>query len=160
MRTIQRLAFTVTLAALAAGCASDPTGQHTSEFATCPTGPGNSPAAAHALLHGVAKSASGSALAGYSVRVVSCDPNQSFRWYSSFGPTDSNGSFDLTVFQLDLREEGRVLEEATVELQLYPTTSASEDSPVRATVTVLMHFAPLGDPVDATVTDVVFPFEP
>jgi hypothetical protein len=92
--------------------------------------------------------------------VVSCDPNQSFRWYSSFGSTDSNGGFELTVFQLDLREEGRVLEQATVAVLLYPTTAATEGSPVRATVTVVMRFAPLGELVDATVTDLVFPFEP
>ena len=94
------------------------------------------------------------------MRVVSCDPDQSFRWYSSFASTDSNGGFELTVFQLDLREEGRVLEEATIAVLLYATASVSEGSPVRATATVAMRFAPLGERVDATVIDVVFPFEP
>jgi hypothetical protein len=158
-RRLQRMTLMAILVNLAVGCSTDPM-EPTAKEPRCPVFDGEFQPVACAIVQGVAKSSSGSILPAYSVRVQSLDEERGFSWQSSIDSTDSDGTFELYVYQYDLAGGSGMLDNATVDILLHPSPTANPGSPILARSGVPMNFALLGDLVDATVSDVVFPFEP
>ena len=141
---------------LVAACAVSPVdGPGDDDRDICPPPGGEFPPTDCALVRGVAKDASGQVLANIPIRVDSIiHPN----FVYASGPTASgaDGRFSLTVFRGARVRPPTSPDTATVELKTYAAPNPRSRDSATARAPVVMHFAPLGQPVTVTIVEAIF----
>ena len=146
---------TLSIAAiLAAACAVSP-GNGLGDDEVCPPAGGEFPPTDCALVRGIAKEGSGQVLSRIPIRVDSIiHPN--FVYGSSPTTSGADGRFELTVFRVARVRPPTDPDTATIDLKTYATPNPLPRDSATARAPVLMHFAPLSQPVTVTIVDAMF----
>lgn len=146
---------TLCMAVILAACAASPGGGPAGNEDVCPPPGGEFPPTDCALVRGTAKNGSGQVLAGIPIRVDSViHPN--FVYGSSPTTSGADGRFSLTVFRVARVRPPTDPDTATIDLKTYATPNPLPRDSATARAPVVMHFAPLSQPVRVTIVEAIF----
>lgn len=141
---------------LAAGCTASPGGGPGGDDEdVCPPPGGEFPPTDCALVRGVAKDGRGQGLSSIPIRVDSIvHPN--FVYGSSPTTSGVDGRFSLTVFRVARLRPPTDPDTATIDLKTYATPNPLPRDSATSRASVVMHFAPLGQPVTVSIVEAIF----
>ncbi len=153
MKSLLVPASALGLAALVYGC-----DLLTQPETRCPVPQGEFPPVACAMVSGVVRDRDGVQLGRMGLRVDSSVLGRGYAYASNAYTSDRDGRFMMIVHRINQHAPRTAPDTASVEVKLHATlTPAPRDVPL-AVVLVRMNFAPLGERVEPTITDLRFPF--
>jgi hypothetical protein len=122
----------------------------------CPTLQSEFPPTDCAIVRGSVRSPSGVPRVGFPVRVDSMVPQVGYHYASNTAVTDPDGLFEITVYRITRLQPVTNPDTARIEIKTYATAGPRPGDPPTGRVRVLMYFAPLGETVRVTLTDLIF----
>lgn len=137
-------------APLLVGCSGPDLADPASE-PRCPVPNSEFPPTACAIVRGVAMTPDGRLLSQLPIRVDSGHPATGYHYTSGPAMTGQDGSFELLVHRDLILASVTNPDTARVEIKAYSTAPPRPQDPAIARAPVLMHFAPLGQPVKPSV---------